>query len=66
MFSFFFFFCSEDYRAVRQSIIDQVLATDMKQHFEHLSKFTTSVTKHMQRLESDNTDVSSVCLITFL
>ncbi|CAG5118718.1 unnamed protein product, partial [Candidula unifasciata] len=47
---------TEDYKAVRQSIIDQVLATDMKQHFEHLSKFTTSVTKHLQKLEGDNTD----------
>ncbi|XP_059156380.1 high affinity cAMP-specific and IBMX-insensitive 3',5'-cyclic phosphodiesterase 8B-like [Physella acuta] len=50
---------SDDYKTVRQSIIDQVLATDMKQHFEHLSKFTTSVTKHLQKLEGDNTDVEA-------
>lgn len=50
---------SEDYKVMRQSIIDQVLATDMKQHFEHLSKFTTSITKHLQKLEGDNTDVSN-------
>ncbi|RUS91914.1 hypothetical protein EGW08_000316, partial [Elysia chlorotica] len=48
----------DDYKAMRHSIIDMVLATDMKQHFEHLSKFTTSITKHLQKLEGDNTDVS--------
>ncbi|GFO30563.1 phosphodiesterase [Plakobranchus ocellatus] len=48
---------SDDYKTLRQSIIDMVLATDMKQHFEHLSKFTTSITKHLQKLEGDNTDV---------
>ncbi|KAK3725691.1 hypothetical protein RRG08_043106 [Elysia crispata] len=48
---------SDDYKAVRHSIIDMVLATDMKQHFEHLSKFTTSISKHLQKLEGDNTDV---------
>ncbi|CAG5127585.1 unnamed protein product, partial [Candidula unifasciata] len=47
---------SEDYKVMRQTIIDQVLATDMKQHFEHLSKFTTSITKNLQKLEGDNTD----------
>ncbi|XP_012942280.1 high affinity cAMP-specific and IBMX-insensitive 3',5'-cyclic phosphodiesterase 8B [Aplysia californica] len=50
---------SDDYKTMRQSIIDQVLATDMKQHFEHLSKFTTSITKHLQKLEGDNTDVEA-------
>ena len=32
------------YRAMRTSIIDMVLATDMSQHFEHLTKFKVSFT----------------------
>uniref|UniRef100_A0A2C9K9X0 Phosphodiesterase n=1 Tax=Biomphalaria glabrata TaxID=6526 RepID=A0A2C9K9X0_BIOGL len=50
---------SDEYKTMRQSIIDQVLATDMKQHFEHLSKFTTSITKHLQKLEGDSVDIES-------
>ncbi|CAL1526430.1 unnamed protein product, partial [Lymnaea stagnalis] len=57
---------SEDYKTVRQSIIDQVLATDMKQHFEHLSKFTTSITKHLQKLEGDNTDTDMNTILSDL
>lgn len=32
------------YREMRSSIIDMVLATDMSQHFEHLTKFSALVT----------------------
>lgn len=33
----------EDYRYLRQSIIDMVLATDMTKHFDHLNKFVSSI-----------------------
>lgn len=29
----------ENYKVIRQSIIDMVLATEMTKHFEHLTKF---------------------------
>ena len=30
---------SDDYRAIRQTIADMVIATEMTRHFQHLSKF---------------------------
>ena len=36
------------YREMRTSIIDMVLATDMSQHFEHLTKFNTLLVSHMR------------------
>lgn len=48
----------ENYRAVRQSIIDMVLATEMTKHFEHISKFvnvfTKSVTQEEETFEPEN------------
>lgn len=41
----------EDYRMLRQSIVDMVLATEMKQHFEHLSKFTNSINKSVLKYD---------------
>ncbi|XP_071964037.1 high affinity cAMP-specific and IBMX-insensitive 3',5'-cyclic phosphodiesterase 8B-like isoform X2 [Antedon mediterranea] len=35
----------DEYRMLRQTIIDMVLATEMTKHFEHLNKFTTSFIK---------------------
>ena len=35
--------CRDDYRQLRQSIIDMVLATDMTKHFDHLNKFVSSI-----------------------
>ena len=32
----------DDYKVIRQQIIDMVLATEMTKHFEHLSKFVSS------------------------
>ncbi|PVD20218.1 hypothetical protein C0Q70_20714 [Pomacea canaliculata] len=49
----------EDYRALRQSIIDMVLATEMKQHFEHLSKFTHSINKTVLKCEDEASEPSS-------
>ena len=35
------------YREMRVSIIDMVLATDMSQHFEHLTKFHALMVSHL-------------------
>ncbi|XP_031572577.1 high affinity cAMP-specific and IBMX-insensitive 3',5'-cyclic phosphodiesterase 8A-like isoform X2 [Actinia tenebrosa] len=47
----------EDFRTVRQSIIDMVMATEMTRHFEHLSKFVNSINK---RRSSSMDEVHSV------
>ncbi|CAG7838186.1 unnamed protein product [Allacma fusca] len=39
---------TETYKAVRRSIIDMVLATEMPKHFEHLAKFVNVFTKPFQ------------------
>ncbi|KAK7492620.1 hypothetical protein BaRGS_00016099 [Batillaria attramentaria] len=52
----------EDYQSLRQSIVDMVLATEMKQHFEHLSKFTNSINKSV--LKCDEAD-SEACTGSF-
>ena len=35
--------CRDDFRSIRQQIIDMVLATEMTKHFEHLNKFVGSI-----------------------
>ncbi|EPQ15293.1 High affinity cAMP-specific and IBMX-insensitive 3',5'-cyclic phosphodiesterase 8A [Myotis brandtii] len=40
-----------DYRTLRQAIIDMVLATEMTRHFEHINKFVNSVVKPLAELE---------------
>jgi len=35
----------DDFKIIRQSVIDMVMATEMKQHFEHLAKFENSFNK---------------------
>ncbi|XP_020904916.1 high affinity cAMP-specific and IBMX-insensitive 3',5'-cyclic phosphodiesterase 8A isoform X2 [Exaiptasia diaphana] len=47
----------DDFRTVRQSIIDMVMATEMTRHFEHLSKFVNSINK---RRSSSMDEVHSV------
>ncbi|XP_071464679.1 high affinity cAMP-specific and IBMX-insensitive 3',5'-cyclic phosphodiesterase 8A isoform X2 [Marmota flaviventris] len=42
-----------DYRTLRQNIIDMVLATEMTKHFEHVNKFVNSVNKPLATLEQD-------------
>ena len=44
----------DDYRSLRQSIVDMVLATEMKQHFEHLSKFINSINKSVLKYDTDS------------
>lgn len=40
-----------DYRTLRQGIIDLVLATEMTKHFEHINKFVNSINKPLTALE---------------
>lgn len=42
-----------DYRTLRQGIIDMVLATEMTKHFEHVNKFVNSINKPLAALEAD-------------
>lgn len=37
-----------DYRTLRQGIIDMVLATEMTKHFEHVNKFINSIRKPLE------------------
>ncbi|XP_076443536.1 high affinity cAMP-specific and IBMX-insensitive 3',5'-cyclic phosphodiesterase 8A-like isoform X2 [Babylonia areolata] len=48
----------EDYLSLRKSIVDMVLATEMKQHFEHLSKFTNSINKAVLCMDAETTTPS--------
>ncbi|XP_070543664.1 high affinity cAMP-specific and IBMX-insensitive 3',5'-cyclic phosphodiesterase 8B-like isoform X3 [Ptychodera flava] len=41
----------DDYRQIRQTIIDMVLATEMVRHFEHLSKFVNSIKPAMKDID---------------
>lgn len=41
----------DDYKVIRQMIIDMVLATEMKQHFQHLNKFINSVNKGCLKMD---------------
>ncbi|XP_042250305.1 high affinity cAMP-specific and IBMX-insensitive 3',5'-cyclic phosphodiesterase 8B isoform X1 [Thunnus albacares] len=43
------------FRTLRQAIIDMVLATEMTRHFEHVSKFVNSVNKPMAAIEETST-----------
>ncbi|XP_004398322.1 PREDICTED: high affinity cAMP-specific and IBMX-insensitive 3',5'-cyclic phosphodiesterase 8A isoform X2 [Odobenus rosmarus divergens] len=40
-----------DYRTLRQAVIDMVLATEMTKHFEHVNKFVNSINKPLAALE---------------
>ena len=44
---------------IRQSIIDMVMATEMKQHFEHLAKFENNFNKRHNVHEDGQSTVSS-------
>ncbi|XP_074862391.1 high affinity cAMP-specific and IBMX-insensitive 3',5'-cyclic phosphodiesterase 8A isoform X2 [Carettochelys insculpta] len=45
-----------EYRTLRQAIIDMVLATEMTKHFEHVNKFVNSINKPLAALEENGTD----------
>ncbi|XP_028017744.2 high affinity cAMP-specific and IBMX-insensitive 3',5'-cyclic phosphodiesterase 8A isoform X5 [Balaenoptera acutorostrata] len=54
-----------DYRTLRQSIIDMVLATEMTKHFEHVNKFVNSINKPLAALEEDGeTDKNQEAIVT--
>ncbi|XP_059861345.1 high affinity cAMP-specific and IBMX-insensitive 3',5'-cyclic phosphodiesterase 8A isoform X1 [Delphinus delphis] len=56
-----------DYRMLRQSIIDMVLATEMTKHFEHVNKFVNSINKPLAALEEDGeTDKNQEAITTML
>uniref|UniRef100_A0A8U8AUY7 Phosphodiesterase n=1 Tax=Geospiza parvula TaxID=87175 RepID=A0A8U8AUY7_GEOPR len=42
-----------EYRTLRQVIIDMVLATEMTKHFEHVNKFVNSINKPLAALEEN-------------
>lgn len=46
------------FRTLRQAIIDMVLATEMTRHFEHVSKFVNSINKPMAAIEETSISVS--------
>ncbi|KAK7895908.1 hypothetical protein WMY93_021233 [Mugilogobius chulae] len=43
------------FRTLRQAIIDMVLATEMTRHFEHVNKFVNSINKPMAAIEETST-----------
>uniref|UniRef100_A0A8C5E5E1 Phosphodiesterase n=1 Tax=Gouania willdenowi TaxID=441366 RepID=A0A8C5E5E1_GOUWI len=43
------------FRTLRQAIIDMVLATEMTRHFEHVNKFINSINKPMVAIEESST-----------
>ncbi|KAG8456511.1 hypothetical protein GDO86_002334 [Hymenochirus boettgeri] len=49
------------YRALRQSIIDMVLATEMTRHFEHVNKFVNSINKPIAAEDSNSNSEGSDC-----
>uniref|UniRef100_A0A2K5LL09 Phosphodiesterase n=1 Tax=Cercocebus atys TaxID=9531 RepID=A0A2K5LL09_CERAT len=56
-----------DYRTLRQGIIDMVLATEMTKHFEHVNKFVNSINKPLATLEEDGeTDKNQEMINTML
>jgi len=49
----------ETYKALRQSIIDMVLATEMTKHFEHLTKFINIFAKPFIKEDDNQSEASS-------
>uniref|UniRef100_A0A672GCW7 Phosphodiesterase n=1 Tax=Salarias fasciatus TaxID=181472 RepID=A0A672GCW7_SALFA len=46
-----------EYRTLRQAIIDMVLATEMTKHFEHVNKFVNSINKPLAALEENGVSI---------
>ncbi|CAH7343889.1 Pde8a [Phodopus roborovskii] len=55
-----------DYRTLRQGIIDMVLATEMTKHFEHVNKFINSIRKPLAAQENEETDKNQEAISTML
>ncbi|KAM4635435.1 high affinity cAMP-specific and IBMX-insensitive 3',5'-cyclic phosphodiesterase 8B isoform 1-T1 [Polymixia lowei] len=47
------------FRTLRQAIIDMVLATEMTRHFEHVNKFVNSINKPMAAIEESSSNSES-------
>jgi len=48
---------TDEFKLIRQSVIDMVMATEMKQHFEHLAKFDNNFNKrHSSHEENVSTN----------
>ena len=50
------FACRDDYKVLRQQMVDMVLATEMTRHFEHVNRFVSVIDQHPQ-LDDDAADV---------
>ncbi|CAO2614008.1 High affinity cAMP-specific and IBMX-insensitive 3',5'-cyclic phosphodiesterase 8A [Lemmus lemmus] len=55
-----------DYRTLRQGIIDMVLATEMTKHFEHVNKFINSINKPLSAQENEETGKNQDSINTLL
>ncbi|XP_055479122.1 high affinity cAMP-specific and IBMX-insensitive 3',5'-cyclic phosphodiesterase 8A [Psammomys obesus] len=55
-----------DYRTLRQSVIDMVLATEMTRHFEHVNKFINSINKPLVAQEDEEAGKSQESIDTML
>uniref|UniRef100_A0AAY5KUT8 Phosphodiesterase n=1 Tax=Esox lucius TaxID=8010 RepID=A0AAY5KUT8_ESOLU len=53
-----------EYRTLRQAIIDMVLATEMTKHFEHVNKFVNSINKPLAALEENGRELTIKVLDT--
>uniref|UniRef100_A0A9J8AMT8 Phosphodiesterase n=1 Tax=Cyprinus carpio carpio TaxID=630221 RepID=A0A9J8AMT8_CYPCA len=56
-----------EYRTLRQAVIDMVLATEMTKHFEHVNKFVNSINKPLAALEENGSFVcvcAGKCILT--
>ncbi|XP_047140732.1 high affinity cAMP-specific and IBMX-insensitive 3',5'-cyclic phosphodiesterase 8A isoform X2 [Hydra vulgaris] len=49
----------DEFKLLRQSIIDMIMATEMKQHFEHLAKFDNSFNKRHATPVYDHDNLST-------
>lgn len=56
----------ENYKVIRQSIIDMVLATEMTKHFEHLTKFINIFAKPFLKDEDQSEVYITIKLTIFI
>ncbi|KAJ8343978.1 hypothetical protein SKAU_G00313070 [Synaphobranchus kaupii] len=55
-----------EYRSLRQAIIDMVLATEMTKHFEHVNKFVNSINKPLAAVEENGGSGEEECASNIL
>jgi len=54
----------DDYKALRQQMVDMVLATEMTRHFEHVSRFVSVINQPLQLDDDAEFDVPSSVLLS--